>query len=108
LPPLRLPVIDMICLDPRKLFNSGFVFSNCIFKNCSFQRITGFVSIETYLLWKDNTMANWIGVPPSEDLIKFRNQQIAQPGPNPPQIPESPKLIEDQSIGKEIDVSTQK
>jgi hypothetical protein len=74
--PVRPPTIDAICLHPDAKFNSGFIFSNRIFKNCSFQRITAFVSAETYELWKNSTSVNWIGVAPSEEQIATRKKAL--------------------------------
>lgn len=70
--PIRLPKIDAVWLAPKAQFNNGFVFNNCIFRNCSFQRITMFASIENYLLWKDNPNVNWISIPPTEEQIVER------------------------------------
>jgi hypothetical protein len=76
--PVKPPPIDAVCLDPTKKFSNGFLFSNCIFRNCSFQRITLFVSQPTYEDWKNNPLFNWISPPP----------------PPPLPLPETPQPIE--------------
>jgi hypothetical protein len=76
--PIRLPIIDAVCLEPTVKFGNGFIFTNCIFRNCSFQRITAFVSVETYLHWKDSTSINWIGIPPSPEHVALRNQILEE------------------------------
>lgn len=91
IPTLRPPNIDMVCLDPAKTFFNGFAFSNCIFRNCSFQRITGFVSTDTYVLWRDNPNVNWISPPPTDAMIAKRQPEIDAGGKEPP------KQIEDKT-----------
>lgn len=92
IPILRPPVFDMVCLDPAKKFFNGFIFSNCIFRNCSFQRITGFASTESYVLWRDNVNVNWISPPPTDEMIAARQRELdAAAGKEPP------KQIEDKT-----------
>ncbi|MGY3535254.1 hypothetical protein [Bradyrhizobium sp. USDA 4452] len=74
--PIRPPKIDAVWLGPTAIFNNGFVFSNCIFRNCSFQRITLFASVENYASWKDNPNVNWISIPPSPEHIAERMKQL--------------------------------
>jgi hypothetical protein len=75
--PIRLPVIDAVWLSAEARFTNGFIFYNCLFRNCSFQRITMFASIENYESWKDNPNINWIGIPPSPDDIEQRRKILA-------------------------------
>jgi hypothetical protein len=94
IPVLKPPVFDMVCLDPTKRFWNGFIFSNCIFRNCSFQRITGFASTETYVLWKDITSVNWISPPPSADMLAIGRAQLDTTAIKEP---EPPKQIENKA-----------
>ena len=50
---IRAPVIDGVWLHPDARYNAGFQFFNCIFRDCSFQRITMFASIENFDLWNN-------------------------------------------------------
>jgi hypothetical protein len=69
--PIRPPKVDAVWLEPGAKFNNGFIFTNCIFRNCSFQRITIFASVENFHAWKDLDSVNWISIPPTEaDLQK--------------------------------------
>jgi hypothetical protein len=77
-----------------------FTFSNCIFRNCSFQRITMFASIENYENWKDNAAVNWLSFPPTPEAIyerkKFlRDDLVKQNLPIPPQLLAELKAYED-------------
>lgn len=56
--------IDAISLDPDKYFYNGITFNNCIFRGCSFQRITLFVHQNEYTHFKDNNILNWISLTP--------------------------------------------
>lgn len=58
----KLPIIDAVCLNPQKKFFNGFVFNNCIFRGCSFQRITLFVNPEEFATFHSNNNLNWIGI----------------------------------------------
>jgi hypothetical protein len=69
--------MDAVWLGSTARFNNGFVFEGCIFRNCSFQRITLFASIENFNLWNDNPSLNWIGIPPTDADIEARHHQIA-------------------------------
>jgi hypothetical protein len=74
--PLRPPRIDAVWLDPKATFSNGFSFNNCIFRNCSFQRITLFASVENYEAWKDNVNVNWISIPPTPEQLDERKRAI--------------------------------
>lgn len=90
--PIRPPRIDGVWLGPTAGFNvaNAFTFSNCIFRGCSFQRITIFAGLENYEMWKDNPNVNWISVPPSEEQVEQRRRTIT-PLPEFGQ-PETPQL----------------
>ena len=57
---IRAPIIDakFFWLHPDARYNAGFQFHNCIFRDCSFQRITMFASIENFELWNSNASVN--------------------------------------------------
>jgi hypothetical protein len=84
--PIRAPIIDAILLDPDAKFTNGFIFKNCLFRNCSFQRITVFGGAENYPDWKLNPNLNIISVPPTPEAIK-RRQEVVQPKPAAPDAP---------------------
>lgn len=77
--PILPPIVDGVWLAPDIKFHNGFTFSHCIFRNCSFQRITIFAGIENYLDWKDNPNVNWIGLPPTQADIDKRMAIITPP-----------------------------
>lgn len=103
--PIRVPKVDAVWLAPKAIFTNGFTFRDCIFRNCSFQRITLFGSIENYKNWKDNPMINWIGITPTAadlaerqhivglelgrvqastpDLIEHKSQSAGKPPTDP-------------------------
>lgn len=83
--PIRPPKVEAFWLHPTARFATGFTFKDCIFRNCSFQRIAMFASIENYDIWKDNPNVDWIGVPPTPDLIAIRKAIVA--GTAPPEAP---------------------
>ena len=76
--PVRPPKVDAIWLSPSARYSNGFTFKDCIFRNCSFQRITMFASIENYERWKDNPNFNWIGVTPSIADIEERKRVVIE------------------------------
>jgi hypothetical protein len=88
--PIRQPIIDAVWLSPKASFRNGFVFSNCVFRNCSFQRITMFASVENYLLWKNHPSINWISIPPSQLDIEERNKIVSQEGPKKEEVTSGP------------------
>jgi hypothetical protein len=75
-PTLRQPIIDAIILEPNAKFLNGFVFQNCIFRNCSFQRITVFAGAEWYPTWNGNPHLNLISIPPSQEQIEARQRIV--------------------------------
>jgi hypothetical protein len=87
---IRAPIIDGVWLHPDARYNAGFQFHNCIFRDCSFQRITMFASIENFELWNSNASVNWIGVPPSAELIEKRKADILPKGKTPSHMPPVP------------------
>ena len=64
--PIREPRVDIVWLSPTAVFYNGFIFDNCIFRNCSFQRITIFASLEDFDNWKTLPMLNPISIEPSQ------------------------------------------
>jgi hypothetical protein len=80
---IRPPIIDGVWLHPDARYNAGFQFHNCIFRDCSFQRVTMFASIENFELWNNNTSVNWIGVPPTPELIEKRRADLPPKGTQP-------------------------
>jgi hypothetical protein len=82
--PIRPPVMDVVCLEAKNPFNNGIIVKNCIFRNCSFQRITVFTLPESYPEWKDNPNLNWIGIPPTEQQISDRQKLLTPPTATPP------------------------
>ena len=89
--PIRPPKFDAVWLHPTASFMNGFIFNNCFFRNCSFQRITMFASIENYYKWKDSPNISWISIAPSEKDIAERMKAIPpgiiQPQPAQPAQP---------------------
>jgi hypothetical protein len=73
---IKQPIIDGVWLHPDARYNAGFQIYNCIFRECSFQRITLFASIENFELWNSNPSVNWIGVPPTAELIAKRKADV--------------------------------
>lgn len=79
--PIRPPRVDGVWLGPTARFDTsnGFVFNNCIFRGCSFQRITFFAGIENYNDWKDNPNVNWISISPTPEQIAQRMNDMTTP-----------------------------
>jgi hypothetical protein len=100
--PIRLPKIDGVWLAPKAGFNNGFFFNNCIFRNCSFQRITVFASIENFALWKDNTNLNWVSIPPTTADIEERMGMIGLATIKPKEA--AAPLLEDHRTEAEEDI----
>ena len=73
---IRPPKVDGVWLDPSKEFYNGFTFINCVFRGCSFQRITILASVENYDSWKDNENLNWISIPPNDAHTVQRNNDL--------------------------------
>jgi hypothetical protein len=73
---IKAPIIDAVWLHPDARYHAGFQFYDCIFRDCSFQRITMLASIENFETWNSNASVNWIGVPPTPDLIKKRKADL--------------------------------
>jgi hypothetical protein len=89
---IRAPIMDGVWLHPDAHYNAGFQFHNCIFRDCSFQRITLFASIENFELWNKNPSVNWIGVPPTPELIEKRKANLLPKGVNGSAV-QSPSAI---------------
>ena len=108
---LRPPVVDGVWLHPDARYNAGFQFHNCIFRDCSFQRITMFASVENFETWNKNPSVNWIGVPPTPELIEKRKLALlpkstdgkALPAPVNPIQGEPQLQISDQTEKSEKD-----
>lgn len=58
------PQMDAVYLDPGKKFMNGIALDNCIFRGCSFQRITLFVGAGDYHQVRDHGILNWISETP--------------------------------------------
>lgn len=74
--PIKPPKVDAVWLNPTAQMANHFTFDNCIFRNCSFQRITLFASIENFYLWKDNPNINWLSIAPSQTDLDERHKVI--------------------------------
>jgi hypothetical protein len=61
---VKVPQLDAVYLEPGKTFYNGFQFENCIFRGCSFQRITLFISDTDYHVNRDNNWLNWVSLTP--------------------------------------------
>jgi hypothetical protein len=92
-----MPAMDAVWLHPTARFNNGFIFTGCIFRNCSFQRITLFASIENYETWNNLTSVSWISVAPSA-ADRAERERILEG--KPAELP-SPKLIEHEEAEEE-------
>lgn len=91
---IRPPKFDAVWLAPNATINNAFTFTNCIFRDCSFQRITMLASIENYEAWKDNPNVNWLSIAPSAEHIEERRkilrEELARQGlPIPPHLAET-------------------
>lgn len=60
----KLPKMDAVFLDPKKLFFNGILLKDCIFRGCSFQRITVFIGAADYDNFKNVGLLNWISLTP--------------------------------------------
>lgn len=60
IPNLHGPMLDAVRLDPGAQFFNGFSFSNCVFRGCSFHKITLFVRHEEYPYFKGWSPLNWV------------------------------------------------
>jgi hypothetical protein len=63
-----LPRCDAAVLPPEVTPGNAYSFTNCVFRRCSFQRVTFFVSQAEYENAKDTAWLNWISTTP--DLIQ--------------------------------------
>ena len=93
--PIRPPKLDAVWLNPTAVMQNHFTFDNCIFRDCSFQRITLFASIENYSAWKDNPNVNWISIPPSQSDLDERYEIIKKDHKKrglPPYVPPTPPI----------------
>lgn len=70
------PPLDAVLLNGKNPFTNGYAFRNCIFRKCSFQRITFFVTPVEYHLYKDHPMLNWISATQiDEPLLPMRGTE---------------------------------
>ena len=58
------PRMDAVFLDPQAEFDNGITLENCMFRGCSFQRITLFVGEGDYPAVRDHGILNWISPHP--------------------------------------------
>jgi hypothetical protein len=58
------PQMDAVYFEPNRRFFNGITLDNCVFRGCSFQRITLFVGAPEYPAVKDNGILNWISETP--------------------------------------------
>jgi hypothetical protein len=84
---IKPPTIDGIWLDPSAFFWNGVILSDCIFRDCSFQRITILASVENYESWKNHQNMNWISIPPQSEHLAIR-QKVLTPQTNKEEIKE--------------------
>lgn len=92
-PTLLGPQMDAVYLDPDKQFQNGIGLDNCIFRGCSFQRITLFVGANDYPIVKDNPFLRWISETP--DSIKAKETPLLIP-PDSRHAPPPPSDIEEE------------
>lgn len=70
----KLPRIDAVFIAPGHKFHNGVAFHACLFKGCSFQRITIFVDELGYNSHKDSSLLRWVTQHPrSENEVDTRN-----------------------------------
>jgi len=81
------PVIDAVYLDPGRGFHNGFQLENCIFRGCSFQRITLFVGYYDYEGLKNHPLLNWISPTPDTGV-----QQTIDLNPDQPSTSDTQSL----------------
>jgi hypothetical protein len=84
---IRAPRFDAVWLAPTAQFFNGYTFKNCVFRNCSFQRITMFASLENYEAWRNLPFVNWIGIHPSPAHLEER-RRVLHGEPEPIPIPD--------------------
>ena len=90
----RLPRIDAVWMSPESgpASSNIFFFSGCVFRNCSFQRITIFVDIVRYPEYLNVPWFNWVSIPPTEEQATKRKQLYSAPLQKPVEPQE--KVIE--------------
>jgi hypothetical protein len=76
----QYPVSDAVYLPRDKQFYNGFVFRNCMFRGCSFQRITMIWGHQDYENIKANAFLRWISLTPDDAALR----QESLPGLLPP------------------------
>ncbi len=64
----KQPQIDAVYLDPNVKFTNGLVLRNCIFRGCSFQRVTIFVGQSDYNGVRGHALLNWISLTPDSQI----------------------------------------
>jgi hypothetical protein len=62
----RLPHCDALALAPNDVPHNRIMLSNCVFRSCSFQRVTFFISAEEFPLVKNIDWLRWIGNTPGK------------------------------------------
>jgi hypothetical protein len=61
---IKPPRCDAVYLEPGVQFFNGYTLRNCIFRGCSFQRITLFIGTADYENVKNHELLNWITMRP--------------------------------------------
>jgi hypothetical protein len=73
----KLPVCDAILLDPDARPVNGFGFTNCTFRQCSFQRITLLIPRSEYDGAKDVNWLNWVTPHPNSQPKLGLDSQVS-------------------------------
>ncbi len=64
----KAPRIDAVYLDPSIKFFNGLTLQNCIFRGCSFQKITIFVGHGDYEGMRGHPLLNWVSLTPDSAI----------------------------------------
>lgn len=77
--------IDAVALSGESLFYNGIAFVDCVFKDCTFHRVTAFINRNEVEATKNIEWLNWITLlpvlppPDEEELIPIEDQSDQSP-----------------------------
>ncbi|MCW5752663.1 MAG: hypothetical protein KIT81_16125 [Alphaproteobacteria bacterium] len=87
---IRPPRFDAVYLEPGVKFFNGITLRNCIFRRCSFQRITLLIGADSYDHVKHHEAVNWMTIrPDSQANLSLPNIQAEDSDTQSPEEPES-------------------
>lgn len=96
----KLPYCDGYVLSDFNLPNNGYVFDNCVFRGCSFNRVSLMLTLPEYALSRGTDWIIWRGFRPTDEALEQAVAALTTPPPaSPPPVLTPPLAAEPEAKG---------